>query len=139
MLAQKLEGVMKKAREGLKAQGANAAAPLKSAKFFDLISEGVKKDPALAKSVKAVFQFNVSPGGAWAVDLKNGAGSVTTGQAPKADCTIDITDDNFVALAEGKLNPQSAFMQGKIKIKGNMMLAQKLDKLLKTAKTQSKL
>lgn len=38
--------------------------------------------------------------------------------AKKADLTINISDDDFVALSLNKLNPQQAFMQGKIKLKG---------------------
>ena len=66
--------------------------------------------------------------------------------AGTADCTITISDDDFVALIGGKLNPQNAFMQGKVrisrypnlilftavqlKVKGNMMLATKLQVLV---------
>ncbi len=53
------------------------------------------------------------------------AGSVKE-SSEKADCIIAISDDDYVALMSGKLNAQSAFMQGKIKIQGNMMLAMKL-------------
>ena len=49
----------------------------------------------------------------------------------KADVTIKVSDDNLIQLAEGKLNPMSAFMQGKIKVKGKIALAQKLDTVFK--------
>ena len=54
---------------------------------------------------------------------------VTEGAAPKADVTITIKDGDFVQLVEGKLNAQTAFMSGKIKIKGNMGLAMKMGSL----------
>lgn len=65
------------------------------------------------------------------MDLKNAA--VAEG-APsgKADTTITVADGDFVDIALGKLNPQQAFMKGKLKIQGNIMLAQKLGPLLKT-------
>eukprot|EP00439_Symbiodinium_sp_Y106_P057983 s1207_g8.t1 len=51
-----------------------------------------------------------------------------------ADCTITMADADFVAMAEGKLDGMQAFMGGKLKIKGNMMLAQKLQSILEAAK-----
>ena len=66
-----------------------------------------------------------------ALDLKN---AVITEGTPtgKADTTITVSDADFVEIALGKLNPQQAFMKGKLKIQGNIMLAQKLGPLLKT-------
>lgn len=67
------------------------------------------------------------------MDLK--AGKVYEG-APtgvKPNTTLTISDEDFVQLATGKLNPQSAFMKGKLKVTGNVMMAQKLGPLLKAA------
>ena len=56
--------------------------------------------------------------------------------ATKADCTITISDDNMVAMATGKLNGMQAFMSGKMKIKGNMGLAQKFGAIVDGAKSK---
>ena len=48
-----------------------------------------------------------------------------------ADATVSISWDDFISLSEGKLDPMMAFMQGKLKIAGDMMLVQKLAPLLK--------
>jgi len=64
------------------------------------------------------------------VDLKNGDGSVTAADE-KADCTIIVDDQDFADMAAGKLDPQKAFFSGKMKIKGNIMLSQKLGAILK--------
>ncbi len=89
----------------------------------------------------------------WALDLKT-KGVLTVGAAsPKADIVIAVSDADFVNLASGKLNGQKAFMtyvdftrllirilfSGKIKIKGNMMLATKLDSVLKELAPKAKL
>lgn len=64
------------------------------------------------------------------MDLKNA--TVTEGATAKADTTMTTSDEDFVDIALNKLNPQTAFMKGKLKIQGNIMLAQKLGPLLKT-------
>ena len=54
----------------------------------------------------------------------------SAGAGDKGDCTLALSDSDFVQLMTGKLNPQSAFMKGKLKVKGNLMLAQKLSALM---------
>jgi len=101
---------------------------------FEQIQKGVEtKGADLVKSTKAVFQFKIKNGDSWVIDLKNGAGKVFKGEQ-KADATITISDADFCAMASGKLNGTQAFMQGKLKIAGNMMLAQKLGTVLEAAK-----
>ena len=68
-------------------------------------------------------------GGAWTVDLKNRPGAVKPGATSQPDCTLVMNVDDFVGLMTGKLDGQQAFMQGKLKVKGNMMLATKLNML----------
>ncbi len=84
------------------------------------------------------LQFNIS-GATYTIDLKNGSGSLTNKAADKADIVITISDDDFVALANGSLNAQQAFMSGKIKVKGNMGLAMKLNTVMAAAKPKAKL
>merc|ERR1719460_2278813 len=59
---------------------------------------------------------------------------MTQGETAKPDCTISMMDADFLAMVAGKLNGQQAFMQGKLKLKGNMMLAQKLGTALASLK-----
>ncbi len=54
--------------------------------------------------------------------------------------TLTLGDDDLLELMTGKLNPQKAFFQGKLKIQGNMGLAMKLQELQKqTTELKSKL
>jgi putative sterol carrier protein len=43
---------------------------------------------------------------------------------------VAATDADFLAIVNGKLNPQMAFMSGKLKVQGDMGLAMKLQQLL---------
>ncbi|XP_065769006.1 sterol carrier protein 2 [Muntiacus reevesi] len=86
------------------------------------------------KKIGGIFAFKVKdgPGGkeaTWVVDVKNGKGSVLPNSDKKADCTITMADSDLLALMTGKMNPQTAFFQGKLKINGNMGLAMKLQNL----------
>lgn len=86
---------------------------------------------AVVPKVAAIFGFEITKtkGGkveaSYEIDLKNGQGNVKKGKPEKADATFTMTDDDFEAVCLGKLNPQIAFMQGKMKIKGNMAKATK--------------
>mmetsp|Transcript_5480 Transcript_5480/g.15461 ORF Transcript_5480/g.15461 Transcript_5480/m.15461 type:complete len:418 (+) Transcript_5480:74-1327(+) len=104
-----------------------------SDQIFDAIKQSVSKDGArLVKEVGGVYRFEIKNGSDtkhWIVDLKNAAG-VSLGDAKsKADCVIKMTDKNCMDIMSGKVNAQSAFMQGKLKISGNMALAMKLSKI----------
>lgn len=114
------------------ASTASPVAPATSSSNFKI--EPVLKDLSknfnaqLVQSVGVVYKFDITSGKdkkTWIVDLKNGTGSLKEGDGA-ADCTLSLNDNDCVALMSGKLNPQQAFMKGQLKIKGNMMAAQKL-------------
>ncbi|RSH91423.1 hypothetical protein EHS25_009722 [Saitozyma podzolica] len=109
------------------------------AQVFEKMPEAQKKEQV--KKTNGVFQLNVKNGEGketiWVIDLKNEKSvGVTKGPAKKPDVTMILTDDTFINLADGKLNGQKAFMTGALKVKGNVMMATKLDAVLKTAKAK---
>ncbi|KAJ3016804.1 bifunctional hydroxyacyl-CoA dehydrogenase/enoyl-CoA hydratase fox2 [Thoreauomyces humboldtii] len=133
-----------------KASGDVAVPGFAASKVFTQIAAGWNAAPAAGKSaqikkIKSVFAFEITNSEgkkqAWFVDLKNGEGAVGAGAPPsgKADMTVIVGDKEFIELASGKLKPQKAFMAGKIKIKGNMSLATKIDAVLKLAAPNAKL
>jgi putative sterol carrier protein len=72
--------------------------------------------------------------------LKNNNGSVTVGaSSTKADIVMNLADEDFVSLSQGKASGQKLFMSGKLKLQGQMMLATKLDSVLKKIAPKSKL
>ena len=63
------------------------------------------------------------------VDGTGDANVVTASDAP-ADCVIKVSPENFMKLVKGELNPMAAVMTGKVKIKGDMGVALKLQSLV---------
>ncbi|XP_053989846.1 sterol carrier protein 2-like [Hylaeus volcanicus] len=104
-------------------------------KILEIAMQEDKDD--LINTVRGVYGFKVlGTGGAegfWIVDAKTGKGKVEYYGKTKPDVTITINDADIVDFITGKLNPQKAFFQGKIKISGNMGMAMKLINLQKHA------
>ncbi|CAK9803272.1 Sterol carrier protein 2 [Anthophora plagiata] len=107
--------------------------------LFKLLEIAMQEDEDnLIERVRGVYGFKVinGPGGAegyWIVDAKTGKGKVEYYGKTKPDVIITINDADIVDFISGKLNPQKAFFQGKIKIQGNMGSAMKLMDLQKRA------
>lgn len=89
-------------------------------------------DPAKMKGVSAVYQFELSgdDGGVFHAAIDDGKATVVEATHDSPNITITMTAEDFAAMLEGKLNATSAFMAGKLKVKGDMSLAMKLQSLL---------
>ncbi|KAH7655583.1 3-alpha7-alpha12-alpha-trihydroxy-5-beta-cholest-24-enoyl-CoA hydratase protein [Dioscorea alata] len=105
---------------------------LKSAALLDQMKLHMATDAGkeLTKKIGLVYQLNISPKKmgidekVFIVDLKEG--KVYEGSYEgKPDATFSFADVDFLAVATGKMNPQMAFIRGKMKIKGSMSAAQK--------------
>ncbi len=102
-----------------------------SADIFGGITKYVAKNPDTVKKIQTVYLFKLtSPDSTWTVNLKDGSGSVTAG-GDKGDCTLELSDADFLAMCTGKADPQKLYFGGKLKISGNVMASQKLEFLKK--------
>jgi putative sterol carrier protein len=94
--------------------------------FFETLESRV--DPAKAKGLTASYRFEIDGAGNWTVDVDDGKVTVTENGAD-ADCTISSSADTFLKIANGEQNPTAAYMSGKLKVRGDMGQAMKLQKL----------
>lgn len=94
----------------------------------------------LVKKVNGVYSFKITDAttnSEWYFDLKNKSGKLEAGKyAEKTDCQMTMTAEVFNKMVSGNLKPAAAFMSGKLKIKGNMGLAMKLEKLMSGLKSK---
>ena len=96
------------------------------AQVTEHIRGAVGDNSGLGKTVK----IDLGDTGKIFIDGASVPNTVTNDDKP-ADTTVTVSWDDFIAMSEGKLDPMMAFMQGKLKIAGDMMIAQKLAPLLK--------
>ena len=68
-------------------------------------------------------------GGTYNVEVGNGSCKVNKGPAATPNITITMAAQDYLDMINGKLNPQMAFMGGKLKIKGDMSLALKMQQI----------
>jgi putative sterol carrier protein len=89
-------------------------------------------DPAKLKGVTAVYQFDLSGdnGGVFHAAVDDGKANLVEGAHDNPNITITMSAEDFESMLDGKLNATSAFMAGKLKVKGDMSLAMKLQSLL---------
>lgn len=122
---------------GVLAKTPSEGGELQSTLVFEEIGRRLKDiGHEVVKRASAVFEWHITKGGntaaAWTIDLKHGAGKVYQGPAEgSADVTITISDEDFMDVVLGKLDPQKAFFSGRLKARGNIMLSQKLQMILK--------
>ena len=90
-------------------------------------------DATKAANVTAAFQFDLSgaQGGTWWVKIANGQAESGAGAIDNPTTTFVADAQDYINIALGTLNPTMAFMQGKIKIKGDMGMAMKLQSFFK--------
>lgn len=96
--------------------------------FEKHLPDNIAKDVDKAKEVDAVFQFDITGdgGGTWVIDLTKDADWVTEGASDDAQCTIEVTEEDWLGIMDGSLNAMQAFMMGKLKVSGDMALATRL-------------
>ncbi len=94
---------------------------------IETLVAGIQQQATNAKPLGKTLKFDM--GGQQLFIDGTGAANVVSASGEAADCTVNVSMDDFQALINGQLNPMSAFMSGKIKVDGDMGVAMKLQSL----------
>jgi putative sterol carrier protein len=96
---------------------------------FDKVPEVFNADAA--KGLDAVFQFDITGdgGGQWNVTVKEGTCQVQEGTHDSPTVTLTMSAETWLAMVNKELNGMQAFMGGKLKLTGDMMLAQRIPEI----------
>jgi len=99
--------------------------------FGTRIPGKIQANPDASKAIGAVFVFKITGdgGGTWTVNLKDDLG-VKEGEAAGADCTLELTSDDWKTMSDTPGAAMQLYFQGKLKVSGNAMLATKLQTIL---------
>jgi putative sterol carrier protein len=100
---------------------------------FTQMDGRLKENPDKVKGMNATYQFDLTGegGGEHWVKLADGAAEFGKGQSDSPNITITMAAGDFLDLVDGKLDGTMAFMSGKLKVKGDMGLAMKLQQVLR--------
>ncbi len=98
--------------------------------IFDRMPQLFRKDGA--RGLTAIYQFDISGegGGQWYAAIREGELTVGEGAHAAPQVTITMAAGHFVDMVEGRLGGMRAFITGKLKVKGDMMLAGRMQKFL---------
>ncbi|KAI1283199.1 Peroxisomal multifunctional enzyme type 2 [Halotydeus destructor] len=116
-----------------------AAVPVTGIKadiFFNIFEKRCHEEPDFMQRLRVAFQFNITkdskPVCIWTADNKTTAEIQLYRSPPKGikpDVTCTVEDDDLLKILTGRVNPQRLFMMGRVRVKGNIMLLQKLNGL----------
>lgn len=97
------------------------------------IDAQLNQKPKPIEGLQIIYSFNLSgdDGGLFGLKLTDGKAETIQGDPGEADCTLSMSVKDFKKLLAGNLNSTTSYMMGKLKVKGSLGLALKLENLLK--------
>ena len=94
--------------------------------FFETLPS--RADTSKTAGMTNSYAFDIEGAGQWTVKVEDGSIHVVDG-IDEADVTISASQEVFQKIVAGEQNPTAAYMSGKLKVKGDMGQAMKLQKL----------
>ena len=98
--------------------------------YFDTLDDRFIASEAQGVTATYFYHLTGEGGGDWTVHVDDGALSVSEGTSNSPSVTYTMAAADYVRLANGELNGIKAVMTRKLKVKGNIMLAKKMNKFL---------
>ncbi|WP_249976127.1 SCP2 sterol-binding domain-containing protein [Vreelandella olivaria] len=86
-------------------------------------------NPEAAQGMDEVFQFHFSDAGSHYLNIQDGTLDVQEGEHDDPSVSLSMSTDTLKGIMNGDINGMTAFMTGKLKATGNVMLATKLTTL----------
>jgi putative sterol carrier protein len=116
-----------------------ATLPKDATELFDnLVPAGLAQYPDKAGELNAVYCFKITGegGGEWTVDTTAKPPTCTRGDSGKAQCTVEVSHDDFKTMLADPNAGMQLYFQGKLRVSGDPMLAMKLQQLFELARAK---
>lgn len=104
-----------------------------TSEVFADIQSRLQNHPEKLTGVNAVYRFDLTgeEAGSWTIKIRDGKAEVSQGAGDEPNTTMIASSTDWLQIASGRMDPTMAFMQGKLKVKGDMSLAMKLQGLIR--------
>ena len=96
---------------------------------LEIVTAGLKEKVGEDCGLGATLKFDFGDDGVLLLDATQVPNAISNDDGD-AQCTLVISIEHFMEMAEGKLDGTAAFMSGKLKIQGDMGIAMKLGPIL---------
>jgi hypothetical protein len=117
-----------------------ATLPKDAKELFDVqVPQALKQFPERAREVNAIYGFKITGdgGGEWTVDLTSDPPVCNKGDTGNAQCTIEVSHEDFKSMLTDPQVGMQLYFQGKLKVTGDPMLATRLQQFFALAAAEA--